>query len=99
MNKLLHIHADDNVFVAREPVATDEELVLGEVHLVVRDALGLGQKVAARDIQKGEKIIKFGVPIGSATVDIAAGMHIHLHNMQSDHIPTYTLENEFIHKK
>jgi hypothetical protein len=99
MDKLLQIHAADNVYVAREPVAAGEVLLPAGVAIVVRDRIELGQKMAARDILCGEKIIKFGVPIGSATMDIPAGTHIHLHNMQSDHLPTYTLENEFIKKK
>ncbi|HRJ73596.1 MAG TPA: SAF domain-containing protein [Terrimicrobiaceae bacterium] len=45
-----------------------------------------------RDIRTGEKILKYGVPIGSATCDIAFGEHVHLHNMKSDYLPTYTLE-------
>jgi hypothetical protein len=52
-------------------------------------AVGLGPKLAARDIAPGEKIIKYGVPIGSATIAIPAGGHIHLHNMKSDYLPTY----------
>ena len=28
-----------------------------------------------------------------ATRDIAAGEHVHLHNMKSDYLPTYTLES------
>ena len=37
-------------------------------------------------------LLKYGVSIGSALRDIAAGEHVHLHNMQSDYLPTYTLE-------
>jgi hypothetical protein len=50
--------------------------------------------VAARDIAAGEKIIKYGVPIGSATRDIGAGEHVHTHNVQSDYIPTYLREDQ-----
>jgi len=32
------------------------------------------------------------VAIGSATRDIAVGEHVHLHNMKSDYLPTYTRE-------
>ncbi|MBV7334560.1 UxaA family hydrolase [Chloroflexi bacterium TSY] len=54
----------------------------------------LGHKIAARDIQAGEKIMKYGVPIGSAKTDIRQGDHVHLHNIKSDYIPTYTLDEE-----
>ena len=36
--------------------------------------------------------MKYGVSIGSARTDIAAGEHVHVHNMQSDYTPTYSLQ-------
>lgn len=56
------------------------------------ETLGLGHKIASRDIAAGEKIVKYGAPIGSATTAIPAGEHVHLHNMKSDYLPTFTLE-------
>ena len=41
---------------------------------------------------KGEKILKYGAVIGSLTQPVAAGDHIHTHNLDSDYTPTYTLE-------
>ena len=43
-----------------------------------------GHKYAARDIQAGENIIKYGQPIGHATEDIAKGEHVHSHNMKTN---------------
>lgn len=40
-----------------------------------------GHKVALRDIAPGEVIHRLGQPIGLATAAIAAGAHVHLHNM------------------
>mgnify|MGYP001103041182 CR=1 FL=1 len=42
--------------------------------------------------------MKYGAPIGRATRDIEAGEYIHTHNMASDYLPTFTLEdgNKFI---
>ncbi len=42
-----------------------------------------GHKYAERDIAKGEKIIKYGFPIGYATEDIKKGDHVHSHNMKT----------------
>ncbi len=42
-----------------------------------------GHKYAARDIASGEKIIKYGFPIGIATEDISEGEHVHSHNMKT----------------
>jgi hypothetical protein len=61
---------------------------------VLRQPVKLGDKVAARDLAAGEIIRKYGVPIGSATRAIEAGEHVHLHNMKSDYLPTYTLEDD-----
>lgn len=42
-----------------------------------------GHKYAKRDIAKGEKIIKYGYPIGKATADIKKGGHVHSHNLKT----------------
>lgn len=43
-----------------------------------------GHKVALRDLQKGENIIKYGYPIGHATMDIHQGEHVHTHNIKTN---------------
>ena len=73
---------------------TDRDvLIVGGQRVTVPQRLSLGHKLAARDIRAGEKILKYRSPIGSATQDIAAGEHVHLHNMKSDYLQTYTLES------
>ena len=42
-----------------------------------------GHKYAAKDIKKGERIIKYGFPIGIATDDIKEGEHVHSHNLKT----------------
>jgi hypothetical protein len=77
----LLLHPLDNVRVAR----------------VAREGVPLGFKVACRVIADGEKIVKWGAPIGSATRDIAPGEAVHLHNMKSDYLPTYSAEHRVDH--
>lgn len=43
-----------------------------------------GHKYALRDIATGEKIIKYGFPIGHATEQIPKGAHVHTHNVKSN---------------
>ena len=43
-----------------------------------------GHKYALRDIKAGEDIIKYGNPIGHATVDIKKGEHVHTHNVKTN---------------
>lgn len=96
MNKLIKIHPEDNVLVACERIMPGEQQLWEDREICFTEQIGIGHKVAARGIRRLEKIIKFGVPIGTATSDIPMGAHIHLHNLKSDYIPTYTLDHEFI---
>lgn len=88
---LLRLSPEDNVLVATGPVRAGWATINGGGEIDVREAVTLGHKLAARAIRRGEKIIKYGVPIGSATMDIPAGAHVHVHNIQSDYTPTHML--------
>lgn len=84
---------DDNIVVLAKSFPAATVLVIAGKKCVLPSALGLGHKMASKVIRAGEKIIKYGVPIGSATRNIAVGDHVHLHNIQSDYLPTFTLEH------
>ena len=43
-----------------------------------------GHKYAIRPIAPGENVIKYGMPIGHAKVQIAPGEHVHTHNLASN---------------
>jgi len=97
--KLLRIHRDDNVLIVVAPIrAGDRDLVEGH-EVVFTQNIAIGHKVAARDIKAGEKVYKCGVSIGSAKEIIRAGAHIHLHNLKSDYIATYTLDKDHVFVK
>ena len=91
--KLLLLDPADNVLVAIETLEAGETLTVAGQPVTVPRRLTLGHKLAASAIRAGEPILKYRVPIGSATRDIAIGEHVHLHNMQSNYIRTYTLES------
>ncbi len=56
-----------------------------------------GHKYALVDIKQGENIVKYGCPIGHATVDIKKGEHVHTHNIKTNLSGnlTYTYEPQF----
>ncbi|MEX0960099.1 MAG: UxaA family hydrolase [Burkholderiales bacterium] len=83
----------DNVAVARTDLEAGTQLsVMGR--LVTLEAKILtGHKFAFVPVAKGGKLVKYGAPIGVATQDIAAGEYMHIHNVASDYIPTYTFED------
>jgi altronate hydrolase len=78
---LLQIHANDNVAVTLVPVAAGEVLAINGQSLQAAVAVDKGHKVALRNIAKGQKIIKYGFPIGIASADIKAGDWVHTHNL------------------
>ena len=88
---LIQLDPDDSVGVLPKTIHAGETVGVGGREIIVSQALGLGHKVALRPIARGEKVLKYGAPIGSATMDIALGDHVHLHNMKSDYLPTHTL--------
>ncbi|HEX8012734.1 MAG TPA: UxaA family hydrolase [Casimicrobiaceae bacterium] len=83
----LAIHPDDDVAVVLRDLAAGETVAVrrgGAVHRVaVCDAIPLGHKLALRALSAGTTIRKYGESIGAATADIAAGAHVHIHNMAS----------------
>jgi len=91
-DRLLLLAPDDNVLVAREAIGAGEEILVTGRQVRIAGRVGLGHKIARRPIPTGGKAVKYGAPIGSATVDIAVGDHVHVHNLKSDYTPTYFLD-------
>jgi altronate dehydratase len=92
--RLLLLDERDNVLVAKARVRAGETIAVSGFAVTIPEDLPLGHKLARRDIAVGEKVIKYGAPIGSATAAIGKGEHAHVHNIKSDYTPTYSLEGE-----
>jgi altronate dehydratase len=80
------LSASDNVAVAVRPLAAGA----ADLGVTLRQDVPVGHKVALRAIEPGDKVIKWGVSIGSATRRIEPGEHVHTHNLKSDYLPTFT---------
>lgn len=90
--RLLLLDPADNVLVARAPLPAGETVLVEGDRMLLPAAIPLGHKAARRLIREGDPIVKYGAPIGIATRDIAAGEHVHTHNVRSAYTPTYSLE-------
>jgi altronate dehydratase len=73
----------DNVATALEALEEGRILALGGTTVTVSQFVPRGHKIAVRPIRSGEAVIKYGSPIGVATIDIAVGAHVHIHNVAS----------------
>ncbi len=91
----LIFNVNDNVAVAIKPLQKGFTLRVHARNIVVQDDIPSGHKIALQPIKKGDKVIKQGVPIGSASKTIRPGQHVHLQNLQSNYFPTYTLKTKF----
>ena len=78
------LRGDDNVAVAARPIPKGFALDLTAVTVEVREPIDLGHKVSLRAIAEGEPVRKYGQIIGFASGDIAAGAHVHVHNLRAD---------------
>jgi len=91
---LLRLHPLDNVLTVIANFEAGETVWIDGNSVVLSQRLPFGHKVAAGPIAVGEKVLKYGVPIGSATQPIARGEHVHTHNLKSDYLPTYWREDQ-----
>lgn len=86
---LLLLSPDDNVAVARADLARGQVIDTGAGPVIMARSIARGHKIAYRAIATGDKIVKYGAPIGSATQAIGPGEHVHVHNVKSDYTPTH----------
>jgi altronate hydrolase len=54
--------------------------------VAARESIPVGHKVALVEIAEGECVRKYGHPIGIASRRIAAGEHVHLHNLALEEV-------------
>ena len=86
MARCFQVHSNDNVATLLDDASVGASVAMlgGDRTFVARDAIAVGHKVALTDIAIDAAIVKFNVPIGRATRDIAAGEWVHLHNCASN---------------
>ena len=77
---VLLIDPRDDVAVALANLAPGDSVV---ENVAAKCEIPAGHKVALRAIAKGQPVRKYGWPIGHATAEIAAGDHVHSHNLAS----------------
>jgi altronate hydrolase len=79
MSPVIRIHAQDNVVIARQQLLGGT--VLASEGVTVSGLVPPGHKVATCDIALGQPVRRYDQIIGVATQAIAAGQHVHTHNL------------------
>lgn len=88
MKDYIQLHENDNVVVALKNLDEASCIEVNGKAIQLKSAINFGHKVAIKPISVGEKVLKYGLSIGSATKNIAVGEHVHVQNLQTD----YTLK-------
>ena len=87
MRNAMIIDERDNVAVAIESIRQGDTVTYlcgkEERTLPALEDITIYHKLATRDIAQGEAVVKYGEHIGAATAFIAAGSHVHVHNVES----------------
>lgn len=81
--KAIILHQSDNVATALADLSQGEIIKVSGHTTVITQAIPFGHKYALSDLKEGEVILKYGESIGHAGAVIRAGMHIHIHNVES----------------
>lgn len=86
MFQAIQIHVEDNVATVVRDCLKDESITIQSPRSNFMIKLGknvpFGHKVALKNINKGEIVIKYGRVIGKATNRIVAGALVGVHNIE-----------------
>ncbi len=84
MTDILKIHPSDNVVVAIQPQAKGSIISVDGVNITVIEDVPAGHKIAIRDIEEGENVIKYGFPIGHAKESKKSGSWMNENNIKTN---------------
>ena len=88
--KAILLHPDDNILVVIAPIAAGERVEVDGNEILVTQDVNVGHKLARRPLTPGDKVLKYGAPIGSMIKPVTAGEWVHMHNLKSDYIASHT---------
>lgn len=83
-NRVIVLHREDSVAVARLPLEPGQDIVAAGRAIAVRQPVPAGHKVAIRSAAPGDNVLRYGQVIGRASAPIEPGDHVHLHNLSFD---------------
>lgn len=101
MKEFIKINECDNVIIALRDYKKDEVIDLEGEKITLLEDINRGHKIAIKNINKGENVVKYGLPIGYALEDIKVGSWVHTHNTKTNlkDLNTYSYTPKFIDRK
>lgn len=90
MNHFVLHDAEDSVAVAVvEGIEPSDELnawIMDDdrtISVIATEPIPIGHKVALKDMNVGDTVIKYGVDMGKVVAPIKKGQHAHVHNIKT----------------
>src|SRR5262252_8061009 len=80
-HRAIVLKPEDDVAVAKAPLGAGAVFEDGGGQIEAKQDIKPGHKIARRAIRRGDPVRRYGQVIGFATQDIAAGEHVHTHNL------------------
>lgn len=101
MKEFIKINECDNVIIALRDYKKDEVIDLEGEKITLLEDINRGHKIAIKNINKGENVVKYGLPIGYALEDIKVGSWVHTHNTKTNlkDLNTYSYTPKFIDRR
>lgn len=101
MKEFIKINECDNVIIALRDYKKDEVIDLEDEKITLLEDINRGHKIAIKNINKGENIVKYGLPIGYALEDIKIGNWVHTHNTKTNlkDLNSYSYTPKFTDRK
>lgn len=101
MKEFIKINECDNVIIALRDYKKDEVIDLEDEKITLLEDINRGHKIAIKNINKGENVVKYGLPIGYALEDIKVGNWVHTHNTKTNlkDLNTYSYTPKFTDRK
>ena len=76
----IRLKAEDNVVTTREDIPAGTSM--GDEDVITGNDIPAGHKIATESIARNQAVRKYDQIIGFASTDIAAGEHVHTHNVE-----------------
>jgi len=76
------IDSQDNVATSLADLRAGDQVVTEFGDVVLLNDIAFGHKFALTEVPEGKFIVKYGAQIGRATMFIAKGDHVHVHNVE-----------------
>jgi altronate dehydratase len=86
--RAIHIEPQDTVATALGSIPAGAKVAISDKEgrtstIAVAEAIPPYHKLALREIEAGEEVVKYGHPIGRASRKIEPGEWVHIHNLRS----------------